>query len=149
MLKSLFWTLAGFVAAGGGLWIAALFVPSIALVVKATLDFARSPFGMIVAALVAGFVLFTSGWVGGDLHGSGQVKADWKAANIQAARAAREREATVDRTAKAEADLTLNAINSYAGTLEQKVADYAKSHEKNRPACPATGNDVFRLLDIH
>jgi hypothetical protein len=48
MLHSLFWTLAGLVGAGGGLFVAAMFVPTVAVVLKSVLDFARSPLGQLL-----------------------------------------------------------------------------------------------------
>lgn len=148
MFASLFWTLAALAAGGGGLWIAALFVPTLAAVLSSLLKFLASPFGMICGAAAGVVILFSAGWIAGDIHGSEDVRAAWHAADAAIKQQADNRDANVEHTAKVEADTTIATIDADAANLAAKVKDYETSHH-DRPACPASGNDVRRLLDIH
>jgi len=147
MLQSLFWTAAGLTGAGGGLALVAMFSPAAALVIKAALDFLRSPLGMIAGALAIGFVLFASGYVSGDLHGAGQVRRAWRLSDALIASKMKERAAAAKATAAAETNLAITAIERHADINERKVSDYAKSHPGG-DCRSATGDDVRRLLDI-
>src|SRR5882757_4703223 len=104
MMQSLFWTIGGLVIAGGGLWIAALFVPTIAVLLKAVLDFLRSPLGAILGIGALGVLLFSSGWIAGDIDGSGKTRAAWAADVAAKAKAAAEREVALRLEMKAAAD---------------------------------------------
>lgn len=126
MLKSLLWTLAGFVTAGGGLWVAALFIPSVAAVVSSTLRFLSSPFGMVCGAIVAALVIYGAGWVGGDIHGTGKTRAAWIAANVVADRKAAARDASIDVIARAGVDKEIAAEDRETAALNRKVSDYEK-----------------------
>lgn len=148
MLTSLFWTLAALAAGGGGLWIASLFVPTLALALASLFKFLASPFGLICAVVGGGLVLFSSGWIAGDIHGTASVRAAWLASDAKIKRQVEARDATVEQSAKIEVDTTIATIDASTTALSAKVKDYESSRH-DRPAYPATGNDVRRLLDLH
>lgn len=148
MLTTMIVTAIGIFGAGAGAWIAALFVPPFALFLKSLLDFARSPFGMVLGFALSHFVAFSSGYVGGDIHGAHEVRAEWQADKLASTARARARETAVAKAAQAEADLTINALAAHAETLQEKVNAYADSRKGDRSLYPATRNDVRRLLDI-
>jgi uncharacterized membrane protein len=146
MLSGLFWTLAVPAIAGGGLWIAALFVPSIAILLKAALDFLRSPLGLIVAVIAAGLFLFSSGWIAGDIRGSNTTRAEWNADNAAKLAAARREIAENKLRAAADADKRLADLDAYAKTLEQKVATYERENP-SRDGMLLTADDIRRMLN--
>lgn len=147
MLTSLFVTLAGLIGALGGVWILALFVPTVAAVLKSTLDFVRSPLGQLLAVLALGLLLFSSGWISGDVHGSGQVRAAWRAdiAAREAAEARREAALREEMSRFAGNGVSLDL--SFSHSIDQKVQTYvAKTPDV---ACRrATRDDIVRLLSI-
>lgn len=148
MLISLFWTLAGLVTAGGGLWVAALFLPQLALLLKAALDFLRSPLGTILGVIALGVFLFASGWVSGDIHGTSATKAAWRAADAARAKADELRDAALKAKMKREADAAIATDDTFTKSLDQQVQKN-ESENSDRPACRrATGDDIKRLLSI-
>ncbi|WIG52466.1 MAG: hypothetical protein OJF48_003385 [Afipia sp.] len=149
MLTSLFWTVAGLIGAGGGFWIAALFVPSIAVAFRATVDFLRSPLGAALAIIALGFVLFASGYVSGDIHGTDATRAEWKAANAKAAEAKAANEARIKSIMVAEADRSIVSLDLFFQSLDAKVKNYADHKPGDALSCRrATRDDIRRLLDI-
>lgn len=147
MLISLFVTIAGLVGSGLGLWVAALFVPTLAMLLRAALDFLRSPLGMLLGAMALGLFLFSSGWIGGDVHGSAATRAAWRADVAARARAAAERELALRTDMKAIADRVLTYDDKSSKQLDDEVSSYvAKTPDV---ACRrATDADVRRLLSI-
>lgn len=147
MLASLFWTLAGLTGAGGGLGLAAFFVPSIAAILRSVFDFLRSPLGTVIGILVGVVILYGAGYVAGDIHGDGKVRAAWKADTDRrvAAEAAREAalRAQMARVVHEGAALDL----TFSQSIDQKVHAYvAKTPALN--CRRATRDDVERLLSI-
>lgn len=150
MLTSLFWTVAGLIMAGGGFWIAALFVPSVAIAFKATVDFLRSPLGAALALVALGFVLFASGFVSGDIHGTDTVRAEWRAANKAAAEAKVANEARIKSIMVAEADRSIVSLDLFFQSIDAKAKNYADHKPSDALSCRrATRGDIRRLLDIH
>lgn len=144
MLTSLFWVLGGFSGTGLGLYVLAMFVPSVAAVLRAALDFVRSPIGTACAIIVGGFLLASSMWVAGDIHGTNVTRAAWRADNARK-KAAAEREIAENRIkAAADADLRIAGLDAYAKTLEKKVADY-ENQNPARHGMRLTDDDVRRL----
>lgn len=147
MLHSLFWTLAALVGVGGGLFLAAMFLPAVALVLKAMLDFARSPLGQLLAVIALGLFLFSSGWISGDLHGDGKVRAAWRAdtAAREVAEAKREEALREEMSRFAGNGVSLDL--SFSHSIDQKVQTYvAKTPDV---ACRrATRGDIDRLRAI-
>lgn len=150
MLTSLFWTVAGLIGAGGGFWLAALFVPSVAVAFKATVDFIRSPLGGALAVAGLGFLLFAAGWIGGDMHGSTEVRAEWRAANIAAAEAKAANEARIKTIMVAEADRSLASLDLFFRSIDSKVENNAVPTPADPLACRrASGADIEWLRAIH
>jgi hypothetical protein len=147
MLTSLFLTIGGFVLAGGGVWIAALFVPSAALLLKAALDFLKSPLGLVVAITVAGFVLFSSAWVSGDIHGVRATHAAWRKSDALKEAAAKRLIEQNREAAAADAEQRIAELAATAQSLAEKVARY-ESENKASHVCRLTGDDIRRLRDI-
>lgn len=147
MMQSLFWTIAGLVMAGGGLWIAALFVPTIAVLLKAALDFLRSPLGAILGVGALGFLLFSSGWIAGDIDGSGTTRAEWAADVAAKAKAAAEREVALRLEMSAAADAATATDQTFTKSIDEKVDSYVAKNPV-RPECRATRDDIGRLLSI-
>lgn len=149
MLATLLWSLGGLATAGGGLWIAALFVPTVAALLKSTLDFLRSPVGTLVAVGALGLFLFVSGWVGGDIHGTTATRTAWRAADDAKARAEAARELALKLKMQAAADTALGADDAFIKSIDQQVQKN-ETEQSDRPACRrATGADIGRLLSIH
>ena len=157
MLKSLLWTMAGLVTAGGGLWVAALFIPSVAAVASSTLRFLSSPFGMVCGAIAAALVIYGAGWIGGDIHGTGKTRAAWIAANHIADRKAAARDAAIDSSARAGVDKEIAAEDRETAALKGRVSDYEKMLSYTPTAvagacaagaCCLTDDDVRRLQNI-
>jgi hypothetical protein len=145
MLTSLIWTLGGLVLSGGGIWLAAAFVPSFALLLKSAIDFVRSPIGTVIAAVAGGFLLFSAAWVSGDLHGTAQTRAEWRADNV-AKKAAADRVIAENKLrATADADKRIASIEAFANTLAEKVKKY-ESETPVRDGMRLTGDDIRRLL---
>ncbi len=150
MLTSLFWTVAGIIGAGGGFWIAALFVPTIAVAFKATVDFLRSPLGAALAIVALGFLLFAAGYVAGDINGTDATRAKWRAANVAAANVKADNEARIKATMMAEADRSIGSLDLFFQSIDAKVKNYADQKPSDALACRrATRDDIKRLLDIH
>lgn len=138
MITSLVVTLITAAIGGGGVWLLALFVPSAALLLRAALDFLRSPLGLVIAVIAGGLFLFTSGWIGGDIHGTTATRAAWRADNA-AKKAEAEREiATNKLRAAADADKRIAALDDYAKSLKARIETY----ERENP-----GRDGMRLSD--
>lgn len=149
MLTSLFWTVAGLIGAGGGFWIAALFVPSVAVAFKATVDFLRSPLGGALAIVALGFVLFAAGFIAGDIRGTGDTRAKWRAANVAAAEAKAANEARIKSIMVAEADRSIGSLDLFFKSIDAKVKNYADQKPSDALACRrATRDDIKRLRDI-
>jgi hypothetical protein len=159
MLSALFWTLGSAGMAFGGIWIAALFLPSVAVLLKAALDFARSPLGMIIAVVAAGFFLFSSAWIAGDIHGTSGTRAAWHASDaLKDAAALRLIEqnkaaaaALVEQNriaAAADADKRIAAIDTIAKTLAEKVARYESEIKPGAGRRVLTGADIKWLQNI-
>lgn len=147
MLTSLFVTLAGLIGTLGGVWVLALFVPTVAAVLKSTLDFARSPIGELLAVLALGLFLFSSGWISGDVHGSGKVRAAWRADTAMREAAEAKREADLRDEMQRFAGNAVSLDLTFSHSIDQKVHTYvAQTHDV---ACRrATGDDIKRLLAI-
>lgn len=144
---SLLWTAAGLIGTGGGLAVAALYVPTVASLMKAALDFLRSPLGTALGIIALALFLYGSGWIGGDIHGAREVHAAWKADVLARAAAEADREsalrAEMQRTAAAGVSVDL----TYSRSIDQKVQDYVA--KTPAVACRrATRDDVVRLLSI-
>lgn len=147
MLVSLLWWVVGAIGAGGGIWIAALFVPSVAMVLKAAVDFIRSPVGTVVAAIVAGVALYSAGFVTGDVRGTNATRAAWRQANAAADLAAKKRDALVKAKVAADASAALARLESDEKITDKKVSDN-EVQNPGRPECRATDADIRRLLSI-
>ncbi|WP_022721611.1 hypothetical protein [Rhodopseudomonas sp. B29] len=147
MLISLLTTVAGLATGGGGLALAAMYLPSVAFGLKTAIEFLRSPLGQIAGAAALAFVLFASGYVSGDIHGSAEVRAAWRDADALRLAAQRQREAAAKAAARTETDLAITAIERHADAMQTKVSDYAKATDGK--ACRlATDDDIRRLRDI-
>src|SRR5579872_1590247 len=120
MLATLLWSLGGLATAGGGLWVAALFVPTVAGLLKATLDFLRSPVGTLVVVGALGLFLFTSGWVGGDIHGTSTTRAAWRVADDAKARAEASRVLALRLTMQSTASAALAADDAFTKSIDEK-----------------------------
>jgi hypothetical protein len=147
MLASLIISGAGVIGTGLGVYVAALFVPTLAMLLKSTLDFLRSPVGMIAGAMVGAFLLYVVGWVGGDLHGSNQTRAAWRAADIAAAKARLANETAIRVEMKKVADQQVFDVYQFTKSLAAKVATHDSETVFNS-ARRATADDIRRLLQI-
>lgn len=147
MIASMLWTLAGLVGAGGGLWVAALFLPTVAALLKAALDFLKSPLGTALGLLGLVAVLYVAGWVAGDIHGTRATKAAWRADVAAKVKASAAREAALQVEMKRLADQVLGFDGKSTKQLDDEVSSYvAKTPDV---ACRrATDADVRRLLSI-
>lgn len=144
MLSALFW-FAGAIAGGGGLiYVAAMFVPSVAVLLKATLDFARSTIGALIILATAAFLLAAWMWVAGDLHGANTTRAAWRADNAAKAVEARRIIAENKLAAQIDADRRIGENDAAAATLAEKVRRY-ETEIADRPACRLAADDVARL----
>lgn len=147
MLLSLFWTLAGLVAGGGGLGLAALYVPTVGALLKSALDFLRSPLGTAIGILAGVVILYGAGYIAGDIHGAGEVRGAWNADKIARAHAEADREAALRAEMRRAADAGMSVDLTYSRSIDQKVQDYVAK----TPAAVcrrATRDDVERLLSI-
>lgn len=147
MLATLLFSVGGLVAAGGGLWVAALFVPPLAALVKSTLDFLRSPIGTLAGVGGLCLFLFLSGWIGGDVHGSRATRAAWAADVAAKSKAAAEREIALRLEMKKLAD----GVLTIDGAFSTHIDDEVKTYVPQNPIADcrrATGDDVRRLLSI-
>jgi hypothetical protein len=132
----------------GGLWIAALFLPAVATLLAAALNFAKSPIGMVLAIAALAFFAFSSGWVGGDIHGTSATKAEWKADTDARVKAEALREAKLLSDMKATAGSGWADDLVFSKSIDGKVQTYVA--ETPIAACRrATSDDVRRLLSIH
>ena len=147
MLASMFWTLAGLATAGGGLWIAALFVPTVATLLKAAFDFLKSPLGTALGLLGLVAVLYVAGWIAVDVHGTSATKAAWRADVTAKAKAAADREAALQVEMKRLADQVLGFDGKSTKQLDDEVANYV-AKTPNVACRRATDADVRRLLSI-
>ena len=147
MLASLLWWIAGLAGAGGAAWIAALFVPSVAVTLKAAVDFVRSPVGTVAAAIVGGLVLYGAGYVSGDMDGTNRTRVAWRAANAKADQAAKARDALIKRKVAADAEAATARLQTDDKITDQGVSENEKPNP-GRPECRATGDDIRRLLSI-
>lgn len=149
MLATLFWTVAGLMGAGGAFWLAALFVPTVAVAFKATLDFLRSPLGMALAIVGLGFLLFSVGWIGGDIRGTDKTRAAWKAANERAAQAKADNERKIDSTMTVHVDRALKTLDMLNKATDAKVIKNAVERPADLAGCRrATDDDIRRLFSI-
>ncbi|WP_316191597.1 MULTISPECIES: hypothetical protein [unclassified Bradyrhizobium] len=147
MLLHLFWTVGGLVLAGGGWWLAALFVPAAAITLKATLDFLSRPAGLIIAGIVAAVLWSGFIYAEGDRAGSVRTRAAWQAADLAAEVAAKKRDALINAAVAAATDKTVAELAADDKSLDQKVEQYGKA-SAGAPDCRASGDDVRRLLSI-
>ena len=76
---------------------------------------------MLIGAVALGLVLFVSGWIGGDLHGTEETRAAWRAANDKAAREAIARDASIARQARASVDGEIAMLSDVTNSLSEKV----------------------------
>jgi hypothetical protein len=148
MLLTALFSGGGLVLAGLGAWIASMFVPSFALLLKSALDFLKSPIGNVVAIGALMLFVFSSAWVGGDLHGTSETKAAWKADITKQAIEAAAREDALRKQMKALADGAIDADGGFGKQIDNEVSSYAKNSVK-RPQCRASSDDVRRLRAIH
>ncbi|HGW6372435.1 TPA: hypothetical protein ACNHTT_004664, partial [Escherichia coli] len=125
----------------------ALFVPSVAVTLKAAVDFVRSPVGTVAAAIVGGLVLYGAGYVSGDMEGTDKTRAAWRAANVEADLAAKRRDALIKAKVAADADAASARLESDDKITDQGVSENEKPNP-GRPECRATGDDIRRLLSI-
>lgn len=147
MLLSLLLTVGGLIGAGGGLWVAALFVPTVAGVLKSALDFLRSPFGTVLGVLALALFLYVSGWIGGDLHGAREVRAAWKADIALRVAAETERETDLRAEMARIAGNSASFDLTFSHSIDQKVQTYVA--QTPAVACRrATRDDIVRLLSI-
>lgn len=147
MLLSLFWTLAGLVAGGGGLGLAALYVPTVGALLKSALDFLRSPLGTAIGILAGVVILYGAGYIAGDIHGAGEVRGAWKADTAKRIAAETNRETWLAAEMKRFASAGVTVDLTYSRSIDQKVQDYVAK----TPAAVcrrATRDDVERLLSI-
>ncbi|WP_315734142.1 hypothetical protein [Bradyrhizobium sp. SZCCHNR1093] len=147
MIASLFWTLAGLAGAGGGLWIAALFMPTVAALLKAALDFLKSPLGTVAGLLGLVAVLYVAGWIAGDVHGSNAVRSAWRADVAAKSKAAAVRELAL----RADMQKLADQVLAYDGVFSKHIDDKVSTYVAKTPdvACRrATDADVGRLLSI-
>jgi hypothetical protein len=149
MLTTLLLSVGGLVGTGVGAWIAAMFVPSFALLLKSALDFLRSPLGTLLGVGALCAFLFVSGWIGGDVHGTTATRAAWRAENTARERAQAARELTLHLNMRREADAAITADDQFGKSIDGKVQKN-ESENSDRSACrAATGADIGRLLSIH
>ena len=147
MLASLLWTLAGLVGAGGGLGIAALFVPSVAAILKSALDFLRSPLGTMLGGIALVLFLYGAGYIAGDMHGAAEVRAEWKADIALRVAAEERREADLRDEMARIAGNGVSLDLTFSHSIYQKVQAYVAK----TPAVDcrrATRGDIERLLSI-
>lgn len=147
MIVSLLWTLAGLIGAGGGLGVAALFVPSVAAILKSALDFLRSPLGTMLGAIALALFLYGAGYIGGDIHGAGEVHAAWKADTAARVTAEANREAALRAEMQRAAGAGASVDLTYSRSIDQKVQGYVA--QTPAVVCRrATRDDIVRLLSI-
>jgi hypothetical protein len=147
MIASLFLSLGGLGLLGGGWVVAALFFAPAASLLKSTLDFLRSPLGTALGVLALALFLHVAGWIAGDIHGAGEVRAAWKADTAARVAAEADREAALRAEMKRTADAGVSVDLSYSRNIDQKVQDYVA--KTPAVACRrATRDDVVRLLAI-
>ncbi len=147
MLTSLFVTLAGLVTAGGGVGMAALFWPSFGALLKSVFDFLRSPLGIVLGGIVGAFMVYSLGWIGGDIHGTRVTRAEWRADRLARAKAEAARELTLRVEMKRAADAGVARDLTYSRSIDQKVQDYVA--QTPAVACRrATRDDIRRLQAV-
>jgi hypothetical protein len=147
MLGSFFITLAGLVGAGGGAGVLALFVPSVASALRAALDFLRSPLGTLLGGLALSAILYVAGYVGGDVHGTRETRAEWAADVAAKAKAADARETALRLEMRRLVEPVLADDETFGKTIEQKVTHDVAQNSAD-PCRRATGADIGRLLSI-
>lgn len=147
MLASLLWTLAGLVGAGGGVGLAALFVPSVAAILKSVLDFLRSPLGTMLGGIALVLFLYASGYIAGDMRGDAGVRAEWKADIAAREKAEAAREAALRNEMELLAGRVLANDEAFGKHIDNEVHAHVAQNAK-RPECRATDDDVRRLLSI-
>lgn len=148
MLTSLIVTAAGVVGSGAGIYVAAMFIPTFAALLKSTLDFLRSPVGMIAGAMVGAFLIYSAGWVGGDIHGTNKTRAAWRAARVQAEKAWVLREAGFRREMQAAVARVLDGIRKDDNATDKREKDYEASTGKPGRSGYPTADDIKRLYRI-
>jgi hypothetical protein len=145
MITSLIVSLVGLFGSGAAIYVASMFVPSLALLLKSVLDFLRSPLGTILGVIGLGLFLYVSGWIGGDISGSRSTRAAWVADNVAKERAQAAREALLRATMKREAEAAILADEAFGNSIDQKVQKNV-SENTDRAACRgATAGDIGRL----
>src|SRR4051812_6946387 len=127
MMTSILITAAGFVGTGGGIYVAGMFISTLAALLKSTLGFLRSPAGMVAGAFAGACVLYVAGWVGGDLHGTNKTRAEWRAARVLAEKAWLQREATIRQEMRGVADRGLSEIGNDDNAIDKREKDYEAS----------------------
>lgn len=147
MLSTALWSAGSLIAGLGGLWVAALFIPTVAITLKAVLDFLRSPIGQIVALIALLLFVFVSAWIGGDIHGTRETKAAWTADRLARAKAESDRTEQLKVTMKAEAEARLAADQVFSLSIDAKVKTYVPHFPANA-ACRATRADIEWLFSI-
>lgn len=147
MLVSLLLTLGGIVGTGGGLAVAAMFVPTVAAILKSVLDFLRSPLGTVLGILAGVVILYGAGYIAGDMHGDGEVRAAWKADTALRVAAEQRREADLRDEMARVAGNAASFDLTFSHSIDQKVQTYVAK----TPAVDcrrATRDDIERLLSI-
>ncbi|MGC2776497.1 MAG: hypothetical protein WA418_12790 [Bradyrhizobium sp.] len=147
MLKTALWAAGVLFTGGGGLWIAAFFLPSAATLLTSALDFVKSPVGTLLAMAGVVFFAFSTAWVGGDLHGTNATRAEWRADIARRAKAAADREAALSLDMHSVATRFLRDDGAFGKHLDDEVTINVAKAPK-RPECRATGDDIKRLLSI-
>lgn len=147
MLATALWSAGSLILGLGGVWIAALFIPSVAVTLKAVLDFARSPIGQILALIALVLFVFVSAWIGGDIHGTNVTKAEWKADRLARAKAEADRTAQLNATMRSTVEAKLAADQVFSLSIDEKVKTYVPHFPANA-ACRATRDDIRWLFSI-
>jgi hypothetical protein len=148
MLSTALWAAGILFAGGGGLWIAALFLPTVATLLASALNFAKSPIGMVLAIGALVMFAFSSAWVGGDLHGTNTTRAEWRADTAVKAKVAADREAALRSEMQTLADAGLKVDGEFGKQIDNEVSTNVAKAPK-RLECRASGDDVERLLSVH
>jgi hypothetical protein len=148
MLFSFIVSAAGLFGSGTLLYVAAMFVPSVAALLKSALDFLRSPLGTILGVGALGVFLYVSGWIGGDIHGTRETRAEWRADTAAKEKAQAARELALRLEMKREAEAALATDAAFGKSIDEKVQKN-EAENVDRSACrAATGADIERLRSL-
>jgi ABC-type multidrug transport system fused ATPase/permease subunit len=150
-MSILFWLIGLLGVAGGGLWVAALFVPAAALLLqqilaflKECIAFLRTPVGQVVAVLV----LIALAWFAGDRHRARLDAAADAAAQAQLEQAAQKRDANQAQLSDADAAQRAAYLEQQHLKDQETIDDYRKklaTAADPARACALTPDDALRL----